>query len=152
MKKYIIAGCMLLCAMLAACEQKEAKLVGIQFERGHGSQWGNQFYVEVTAREIVITRYFQTGASEQTVREHVPLSQAQWECLADTLRTLELKEAQDSWLDQILGFDKVDGGEFRRLTLTWETEKGTKRVSYQWPQDVQAASLEALLEQLARTA
>ena len=63
MKKHILelVGCMLLCTALTACTQEQATLSGILFDRGHGSAWGNQFYIEVYPEEIAVMRHFRTA-------------------------------------------------------------------------------------------
>lgn len=139
---------MLLCAMLAGCGQEEGKLAGVLFERGHGSAWGNQFYIEVTAEEISLLRYFPEGTGEQTQRQHIPITAEQWQQLEALLSDMELKEA-GGWREKLFGGAKQDGGEYRRLTLLRETGKGRESTLYQWPQSRQAEALESLLEQLA---
>lgn len=148
MKRVLFTGCVLLCAMLSACGQKDAATTGIVFQRGHGSAWGNQFYIEVYADRIAAIHYFPEGASEQVVRENIPITAQQWQALMDVLQTMELKE-KSTWKEALFGGSKQDGGEFRELTLIRETEKGTVRTRCQWSQSEQAAALEALLEQFA---
>jgi len=147
-KKYIFSLCVLLCAVLVGCKQEPGNPVGFIFERGHGSMWGNQFYIEVCAREIILTQYFPEGASDPVVREHVPISASQWQTLTEAIQALEPEEAPGSWREKLFGRSRQDGGEFRYLILKWETGQ----TKYQWPQSEQANALEAMLEQLARNA
>ena len=144
-KKYIFALCVLLCGLLIGCRQEPADLVGIIFERGHGSMWGNQFYIEVCAREITVTQYFPEGASDPIVREHVPITAAQWQNLTEAIQGLELEEDRSTLREKLFGHSRQDGGEFRYLILQWETQQK----KYKWPQTQQANALEAMLEQLA---
>ena len=59
---------------------------------------------------------------------------------------------RQSWKEKLFGSKKLDGGDYRNLTLLWETEKGTEERCYEWPQNEQANMLEALLKQLAEMA
>lgn len=151
MKKCAVIS-FLLCAVLSACSCAPTKLVGIVFERGHGSAWGNQFYINVCKNEIAATRYIPEGAADQTVREHIPITAEQWQTLANAIEKLELKKERGSWIKALLGKSKLDGGEYRNLSLIWETGAGTVETKYTWPQNEQAQALESLLEQLAKTA
>lgn len=152
MKTYRFTVFILLCVLLAACRQDTPKLVGIVFERDHGSAWGNSFYIDVRVEEIAATRYFPEGSADQTIREHIPITAGQWQALTEVIQSMEWKERSGSWKEKLFGCAKLDSGESRNLTLVWETEKGTVETEYQWPQDKQADALEALLEQLAKAA
>ena len=147
MKKYLIAIFLLLSTTLMGCSQENASLVGIVFERGHDSLWGNQFYIEVYPEQIAAVRCFPEGSSEQTACESIPITPQQWQSLRDAIQGMDLKKKSNT--GKLFGISKQDGTEFRNLTLVWETKKGTKQVQYQWPQNTQANALEALLEQLA---
>jgi len=135
--------------MLTACGQVDTALAGIQFERGHGSAWGNQLYVEIYPQEIAIVRFFPEGAAQQVTREHIPITAEQWQQLRQAVEQLKLQEKRSSWLDKRFGHSKLDGGEYRNLTLVWQTGKKVVRTDYHWPQTAQADILETLLEQLA---
>ncbi len=154
MKKYIIAisaASMLLCAALSACGQSNATLVSILFERGHGSQWGNQFYIEVNEQRIVTLRVISQSTMELREQKDIPISPEQWQELAAAVQDLELKQTRENWIHKLFGGSALDGGEYRHLTLIWQTEQGTAQTQYQWPQSQQADQLERLLEQLAKT-
>ena len=151
MKKYIIVIiCILLCTALVACGQENADLVGIIFERGNGSVWGNQFYIEVNTDEIVVARYIPEGSSEQVTIEHIPVAAEQWQILTETIQNLSLKKERGLWKEKLFGSSKLDGGEYRKLTLVWKRASGEQEVDYQWPANEQANSFEQLLEQVAQ--
>ena len=154
MKKHILelVGCMLLCTALTACTQEQATLSGILFDRGHGSAWGNQFYIEVYPEEIAVMRHFPNGAQEQTVSEHIPITAEQWQQLTEAIENLQLQKKSTPWWKKLFTSSRQDDGEYRNLTLGWETGGKTAQTAYQWPQSTQANALEALLEQFAATA
>lgn len=141
---FLVAAC--LAAFLTGCgaRNSDGVLVRIIFDRGHGSMWGNQFYIELCEEEIICIRYFPEGSSEQVTETEIPLTQEMWEQLVSTVQELELKPERIT-----LGKAQVlDGGEYRKLTLSWETGGKEKRVHYSWPSSPAAQKLEALLEGL----
>ena len=119
-------------------------MTGIIFDRGHGSAWGNQFYVEVCQTEVILMRYISAGSVDLITREHLPISPETWQALTDALGALELQQEQTSFLSHFWADKKLDGGEYRKLTVQY----GSKEVHYQWPADPGAAELEKLLEAL----
>lgn len=123
-------------------------ITGIRFDRGHGSAWGNQFYIEVCADEIVLARYFPEESQEQEVCEHIPITPEQWNEICLAIQALNLTKDRPSLWQKLWESKKLDGGEYRNLTLVWKTSKGEKEINYQWPSDQQANALEELLEQL----
>lgn len=138
--------------LLAACAPPEAPvLTRLEWERGHGSMWGNQMFVAVTPEGIDEVRYVDSDSQLQTVRD-LPVTQQQWEELSELVQKLELKKEKPAWLEKLLKSSRLDGGEFHTLTLFWQTEKGTQQVRYQWPSSGDADALETLLETLAKTA
>lgn len=145
--------CLLLCAavlfgMAGCASEKEDEIIGIIFERGHGSMWGNQFYIHVEKTEIVQSRYIPENAQDQQTRQNIPITQQQWEELLAAVQMLKLQEECPSLWESLLGNSKLDGGEYRELILIWSTPKGEKEMSYQWPGDERAEKLEILLTQL----
>lgn len=143
-----LASCVLCCTVFAACTQEDATLSGIIFERGHNSAWGNQFYIALYPDEIAIARYFPEGATDEVVREHIPISSEQWSLLEETIHSLALKEKNTPWYKKLFDHFKQDGSGYRNLSLIWDTKNEAITKTYQWPQDLQANTLEALLEQL----
>lgn len=123
--------------LLVACTRNTGTPAAVIFERGHGSVWGNQFYIVVTAERIVCARYIPEGSSELVQVEAVAIEQAQWQQI---LELLALQPLQKKRL--LSGGNKLDGGEFRTLTLVDETGK---QISYNWPQTETAGQLEQLL-------
>lgn len=124
----------------AGCKQKDPAVTEIIFNRGHGSMWGNQFYIKVQATQIVLARYIPEGSSELVTAENLPITDAQWQTVKSAVEQLPLEKARTKlWEKQ-----KLDGGEFRELTLV----RGKKETAYGWPDNPEARQLEALLEQL----
>lgn len=146
MMALLLLGALLILGISGCGTKEESVMTGIRFDRGHGSVWGNQFYIEVQEKEIVKTSFFQEGAQDQTVCEHVPITVQQWEEICKAVETLELVEDRPSLIQKVLGNRKLDGGEYRTLTLLYEEEE----IAYKWPADGNAQELEALLEQLVK--
>lgn len=140
--------------MMVGCASKNSTetLSKITFDRGHGSMWCHQFYIEVTENEIVCARYFPEGSSEQTTCQHIPITAQQWNELVAAVRALEpeLKEDQPSLWQKLFNSQKADGGEYRKLTLSRKTDGSEESVAYQWPASAAARELEALLEALLK--
>ena len=127
--------------LLSGCSAKRnQELTAISFNRGHGSMWGNQFYIEISPVEIVTARYIPEGSWDLVTVEHLPITDAQWEKIKSAVEQLPLEKARTNiWEKQ-----KLDGSEFRELTLV----RGKKEVTYYWPNKPEAQQLEALLEAL----
>ena len=127
----------------SGCHAKEnGALTGIRFNRGHGSAWGNQFYIEIQPAEIVEARYIPQGQSELVTVEHIPITDAQWQSVQGLVEQLPLEKARTNIWDK----QKLDGGAFRELTLV----HGKQEAAYMWPDTPQAEQLEQLLEQLIK--
>ena len=144
--------CIVLCmAMLSGCGKKveeEGTLVGVIFERGHGSAWGNQFYMEVCEDEIIQANYISEDSADLVTEEHIAITSEQWQEICDVIEKMELEKVKSSAWKEQLGVDILDGGAYHELSLIWKTEKGEKSVAYHWPEDEAGAALEQLLEQL----
>lgn len=137
---------------ITGCDTKEVGVItGIRFERGHGSMWGNQFYIEVRTDEIREARFFPEGGQNQVTREHIPVSAQQWEALCRAVDALELVEYRTSFWQKLFGNKKLDGGEYRTLTLIRQNGATEEETVYRWPSASEALALETLLEQLTAT-
>ena len=103
-------------------------------------EWGKEFYIELQATQIVRVRYIPEGQSERVALEHIPITDAQWQKIKSAVEQLPLEKARTNiWEKQ-----KLDGSEFRELTLV----RGKKENTYYWPNKPEAQQLEALLEAL----
>lgn len=152
MKRIWMIALLILLTGLAACRAKEDPVLsGIVFERGHGSMWGNQFYIDVNADQVNQLRFVSDDTQEPDTRENIPVLPEQWRELEDAVKCLDLKEEKDFWLDKIVGQAKLDGGEYRKLTLRWKNGDEEIEINYKWTQSQHTEKLEALLEQLAQT-
>ena len=139
MKLRFAAMVLALCSLFG-CRAKDAPVTGLIFHRGHGSAWGNQFSIEVNGTEIVTAEYIENG--ELVTVTHVPISEAQWQAICTLAEQLPLEKARSDVWDKY----KLDGGEFRKLTLV----QGTAETKYRWPDTPEAEQLEQLLEALVR--
>ena len=130
----------LLGLLLAGCSAGQGDLMGVWFHRGHGSAWGNQFYMHLQPTQIRLARYIPEGSSELVTVENIPITEEQWETVKNAVEQLPLEKARTRlWEKQ-----KVDGSQFRELTLL----RGKKETTYWWPDTPEAQALEQLLEQL----
>lgn len=132
--------------LCAGCGRQESgELSAVIFERGHGSMWGNQFYIELCATEVTLLRYIPEGASDPEEAEHIPVTPGQWQQITALLQDMTLEEEKPSLKERLFGASKLDGGEFRKLTLRRQSETGTTDILYRWPTDGSGEELERLL-------
>lgn len=148
------AGLLVLLLGLSGCGAAQADtpaLTRVILERGHGSMWGDQFYMDVCADEILQTHYFPADDPGGTLTEESgrPVTPEQWDGIVSAVEALEpsLVPVREPFWKKLLGRGQtLDGGEFHHLTLYWEDAAG---IRYVWPANEQAAALETRLEQLA---
>lgn len=152
MKRIFLAVCLLpLCLCLAACGQSGRKLAGIRFVRGNSMVMDNGFlFIEVHKDKISLLSHIDLESHDSQTRQDIPITPAQWQQLEAAALALELKPMGKSFLSNLLQYMKQDGTDYRTLTLIWETGRGTKEVTYRWPNTPQADALEELLTQLAK--
>ena len=127
--------------LLAGCyTQETGEITKIKFNRGHGSLWGNQFYIEIQETEILRAEYIPEGSGELVTAEHLLITQDQWQRIKSAVEDLPLEKARTNiWEKQ-----KLDGSEFRELTLV----RGKTETTYYWPNTPEAQQLEQFLEAL----
>lgn len=142
MKRFIWLFLLLPALMLPGCNSKPGlnDLTGLTFERGSGSSWGDQLYISLAQSHILTLRYIPAGIGQLVTLEQIPITPSQWQAIVQMLEQLPLKEKRTSLLGDL--FQKQDGSDYRRLTLTY----GERTTTYQWPADGEL--LERLLEQL----
>lgn len=149
-------------AALAGCgvkaEPSEAVLTGIIFDRGHGSAWGIQFYINIDSEEIISAQYFpkDSDAFEQNALYNVPITKEQWQSIETAVEEIlpQLSKVESpSFFKQLLGAKTMvlDGGLYRKLTLVFQNGEITQEIEYQWPTGQQGDRLEQLLEDIANT-
>lgn len=132
---------MMVALLLSGCGAKRnSEITKIIFNRGHGSAWGNQFYIRISPAEIETARYIPEGSGDLVTVEHLPMADARWQTIKSIVEQLPLEKARtDIWEKQ-----KLDGSEFRELTLV----RGKKEVTYYWPDTPEAQQLEQFFETL----
>ena len=169
MRKQFIAGILTipLLLLLAGCSGAKSPDLGaaalkrVIFDRGHGSLWGIQFYIDVCPDEITIVRYFSKDmeGSDLIEKTNLPITSEDWKELEDVLGemkfTLEPIESPSFWKRfraKLKEQTMLDGGEFRKLILTWEMDKDAQEIEYKWPGGHEAEALEVLLEEMVNNA
>lgn len=127
---------------LPGCGKDREAITGLTFERGSGSAWGNQLYISITQSGIATLRYIPDGSSDLVELKNLSITKERWQAVLLQLGQLDLEKEKTNLIGKFFG--KRDGGDFRRLTITY----GSETVTYLWPENGQ--TLEALLEQLVR--
>ena len=127
--------------LLSGCGTKRnSEITTITFNRGHGSAWGNQFYIQINSEEIVTANYIPEGSWDLVTVEHLPITDEEWQPIKSTVEQLPLEKVRTTIGEK----QKLDGGEFREVTLT----RDRKEVTYYWPDTPEAQQLEQFLETL----
>ena len=144
MKRFLWLFLFIPILLLTGCGEKpeQRKLTGLIFDRGNGSVWGNQLYISLTENQILTLRYIPAGSGEMQTLNQIPITPEQWQTVSQVLEQLQLEEEKPTLFGKL--FQKQDGGDYRRLTLTY----GETSVTYRWP--AEGTQLESLLEQLVK--
>ena len=140
----LLSACLAVCLTSCAAPRQGDSVGRIVFDRGHGSMWGSQLYMELTPEEIALVRYFPAGSGEQVTLEHIPLSQDAWRELTAAIENHDLEPKRTGFFARLFGSRKQDGGEYQTLTVQWEKET----VTYRWRDPNQAAEFALLMEAL----
>ena len=161
MRKYLIPLLLLPVLLMAGCSKtpqvpEGAVLTQVIYDRGHGSEWGNQFHMNIKRDEICLASWFSPD-HEELEADHVPLSEETWlEIEALVLELLPEMEPvkEPGLLDRL--FEKampqvLDGGEYHTLNLVWETEDEILTIEYVWTGSSGQLELEAALENLTNS-
>lgn len=153
MKRICIVAALMLLTGLPGCHVKEnSALTGIIFDRGNGSVWGNQLYMEVNSTEIGMLRYISKETGQLETLEHILIQPEEWEALKSAICELELQKDTPSWKERLFGHSKLDGGNYRNLSLIYSNGVKETTTKYQWPGSAAAQELEDMLEQLVQFA
>ena len=161
MRKYLIPLLLLPVLLMAGCSKtpqvpEGAVLTQMIFDRGHGSQRGNQFHMNIKQDEIRLASWI-TPEYEELEAEHVPLPEETWQELEtmvlELLPEMEPVKEPGFW-DRL--FERampqvLDGGEYHTLNLVWETEDEILTIEYAWAGSPGQLELEAALEDLTNS-
>ena len=160
-KRLILLLLLLPMALIIGCSKtpkvpEGAVLTQVIFDRGHGSEWGNQFHMNIKRDEIRYASWI-TPEYDELEADHVPLSEETWlEIEALVLELLPEMEPvkEPGLLDRL--FEKampqvLDGGEYHTLNLVWETEDEIQIIEYGWTGSPGQLELEAALEDLTNS-
>ena len=132
------------------------KLVGIKREYSGGSmEWGTEFDIDINPNEIVSCAYWDHDShkNEITRKEHVPITEEQWADIEKSVLDLwgEWEVIPESVLNSKPDPDIqiLDGGDYERWWLSWETEEGTETYRYYSPGDRRILTVIELLREAA---
>lgn len=135
-------------------ESDIAALERVIFDRGHGSVWGNQFFTELTAAELVITRFFDPSDPTRTLltRTNQALAPEEWPQLTAAIVALlpHLPTAKHRFrLFARKPFPAAaDGTAYCKLTLFFRSGRKLRTTSVPMPDCPEANAFEQLLEHL----
>lgn len=132
-----------------------SKLCGLIFERGHGSMWGNQFYISIYGNEIIRGVYFPADRSgELATVEGICLTEdavAQiYEAAENLIPFTKKAPRKKPWFLRFSRVTVLDGGEFKKLTVIQTVSGKEKRKEYVITPCQEAEKFEALLESAIR--
>lgn len=129
-------------------------LLCVRHESSGGSMVNrSEFEIELTDREIVQCAYWPQDTAQPMVRrEHIPVTQAQWADVAQTVKTLWplfRPVKPEPPVQEIPGIHMLDGGDYSRWYLTRQTTDGVCTVQYSQPDDRRIRTLIELMRELA---
>ena len=134
------------------------KLVGVIHESSAGSmEFASEFAIDVVPGEIRHCEYWDLNVKrdEMIRKNNVPITEAQWTDVEKAVLDMwgSWEEIPEEVLNQPDKPDDseifvLDGGDYNRWWLSWETADGTKKVRYYAPADRRILTLDAVLEEL----
>ena len=132
------------------------KLVGVTHESSAGSmEFATEFAIDVAPEQILHCEYWDLNVKrdEMICKDNVPITEQQW---ADVEKAvLDLWGSWEEIPEEVLNqpddpeYFVLDGGDYNRWWLSWETADGTKKVRYYAPADRRIVTLNTILEELA---
>ena len=132
------------------------KLVGVTHESSAGSmEFATEFAIDVAPEQILHCEYWDLNVKrdEMIRKDNVPITEQQW---ADVEKAvLDLWGSWEEIPEEILNqpddteYFVLDGGDYDRWWLSWETADGVQKVRYYAPADRRILTLDAVLEELA---
>ncbi len=134
---------------------EDAVLRQMIFDRGHGSQRGNQFHMNIKRDEIRLACWI-TPEYEELEADHIPLPEETWQEIETRVLELlpELEPVQEpGFWDRL--FERampqvLDGDAYHTLHLMWETEEEIQTIEYSWTGSAGELELERFLEDLTK--
>ena len=131
-------------------------LVGVNYATGGGMMAHSEFHIILKRQEVEYTEFWPEDYVENiNVREHVPITEQQWADVETVILDLyqdgmleayqPKPEPENSFLDGLV----LDGGDYTKLSLVWQTEDGSVEQGYYWPNDRRVLTLTDLLRELA---
>ena len=132
-----------------ASAEPPGKLIGLNYEIGSSTVMLMGFSIELTPDEVI------QGNEDEVCVEHKPVTPKQWEEVEKAVLALypNLQEivydTSSVTDDEFSEIEVLDGGEYRNLTLVWDTEAGEQEISYTWKDsDLQFRILIEMLREL----
>ena len=156
------------------------RLKRIRYESSGGSMnYHSEFEIEAAEGEVIRTAYrsdhyfgraeeeasperraeidrsgLVSGEDSLTVREHIPADRALWEALAGEVGYLK-EQLRPVDTEKITfrpdpGDFMLDGGDYQRLWLTWETTDGEETVRYYPPSGNRWSSVLEIIHEMSR--
>lgn len=138
------------------------RLVEIHYNFSSGTMMGEDFFIKISDKEIVSTRFFPNGAEkpEAVTREHIPIDEEVWGLVERLVEAL-LPELSEKSAEKKAGFfgrlagkmkskvEVLDGGDIEDFILTWEEKGALTKKSYYFPKDEKGLELFCMLKEIA---
>ena len=135
-------------------ESDIAALERVILDRGHGSAWGCQFFAELTAAELVITRFFDPSDATRSLltRTNLALAPEEWRqvsaAVAALLPHLPPVKPRFRLFARKLFPAAADGTAYRKLTLFFRSGRKLRTISASMSDCPETNAFEQLLEHL----
>ena len=128
------------------------KLLKIRYETDTPTVMGTRFYCEASEKEVIAAGYYPRDEWEFCETQHTPADPALWRELEETLAQIFPKMSVVQPKKQPRrdpGIRILDGGDYRRIYLTFEGKDGPETKQYTNPDDRRILTVTALLHELA---
>ena len=132
------------------------KLTGVRYEYSAGSMnYHSEFAIDLTRDEIKHCEYWGTSSNDMVQKDNVPVTEEQWADVEKAVLGLmgvwrEIpEEVLNQEPDPEYEIEVLDGGDYSRWYLTWETDEGTETLQYYDTSDRRILTLTDLLYNLA---
>ena len=135
------------------------KFVGIKFEYSGGSMnFATEFDIDVNPAEIVYTSFWDLDKTRDGMitKEHIAITNDQWSDVEKAVTDLWNNGKWQAIPEEILNRKpsrsdeyELDGGDYSRWYLTFETDNGTETIQYYNPSDRRVITLSDVLKEIA---
>lgn len=133
MRRYFLAGLMLLPLLFCSCgpAKQPVTIERVIYDQGHGSAWGNQFYIELTKDRIILLQDIDPNDPTAALREayDLPITSEQWDAVQNAVSSLTdtlTPQHSEGWLRRLFSGRRTDGGAYYQLSVITNDSKKEK--------------------------